>query len=343
MAQEVKRKFTRTVCIYDPQNRTFCGRSAAMVCNSYYTIKMGRTTQCGVSPVPVPKSYVLEIPDVGSYRILDGQDSISVIVTETGVEATSERWEEWKFEGVNCVPMVVQTEIGKGLIDMEIKFSKGMGLVKPYVKNEVSRTEIPRLPGASVIDTPIRDYRQLLKDQRDERRAALDAIACDICPTLSRMLGANITDGSPQVEEVATRPTQPPAQLKLDVPNWDQPTDSDDEDEESKRVTTQSNADTEEQVTFEDCITDQYFSKTGEFAKKYPEMLAGLSAKMPSETGRFTKILTTRKAQWNNVPLFELDPNGFTYHFSKLGNSTRIFCVQRDLSYMVLPAGQGLK
>ncbi|AFX73383.1 NS2 [Lebombo virus] len=343
MAQEqvqVKRKFTRTICVLDPGAKTFCGKVAKLEGKTYFVIKIGRTTQVGVSNTPVPKCYVLDVAGPGSYRVQDGQDTVSVILSESGFEATGERWEEWRFEVLSATPIVARMAVGEDEFDAEIKYSKGLGSVPPYAKNEADRRMMPTLPGVKALDMPIRDFRQHAREHRDEVRAQLDRAARRLDPSSSRLLGASVglSEEIP-IESVLPQAKREPvvfASASRELDDWGfdmQPKTSGDWGAKTPIPEVES----DEGEMNDTHITTAFISKCSEAAKKHSTTFSGLSARVPAASGKFDEVILVKKSAWGDVPLFRIDEATRKFEFMAIGTSTQVLCVKDDLSYMLLP------
>ncbi|ALL99574.1 non-structural protein 2 [African horse sickness virus 6] len=356
-----QQQFTRSVCVLDLGQKTYCGKVVRAVNGVYYTIKIGRTVQCGVTPTPIPKSYVLEIRECGAYRIQDGTDVLSLMITEGGIEVTQNRWEEWSFEALTPVPMAVAVNVGRGSFDTEIKYVRGSGAVPPYTKNGMDRRAMPSLPGITTLDVGVRDLRLKMKENREAEREKMErALSGGLDMGSCRMYGGGRND----VREITldeAGPSRTPRKLSVqsnesrsdDVARrhaelvemerlrmmknepvrtesmWCQ-SDSDDQSDEDHEI-----GSTEP----ENYITEEYTRRLNEVKTKYSKELSSLAMRVPKNEGNCGRPIFSKKCKWENVPIYNYDEASGNYRFVSVGSATHYHCCANDLSYMILPAG----
>nr|QCU80193.1 NS2 [Palyam virus] len=324
-----RRRYTKTVCIYDPQKTTFCSRGANTGEN-YYQVKIGRTTQITRTNAPNPKAYVVEIQKPCSVRLLDGNDIISLIISEEGVEVTTERWEEWLFEALTPIPMVISLHIKGQRTEAEIKYCKASGVIAPYTPNEIDRRVTPQLPGITFTDVNVRDFRQKMKEEREREKERTPMItpmrlkseAPAMGPSTSQLYQKEDTVAGEKISNYVKKVT-----LESNVER-----DSEDEDEQDMN----SDSDFDGEVKDEGYITQNYMSMIETVKAKVPGV-AGLTLKIPKAAGKTDGLIAAKKCKWISVPLFNIDKDGLSYDFVAVGDANGFLCLRDGLSYLVLP------
>nr|QBL15294.1 NS2 [Japanaut virus] len=334
-AKSVNKVFTKNVCILDRSGKSVCGMVAQANRKPYCLVRTGRVFGFKAIESPPPKSYVLEVHGVGAYRISDGMDNISLMITECGVEATTGRWEEWKFEVVNATPMAVVLNLDGKMVDAEVKYAKGMGLIKAYTKNEVDRKLMPELPGLSQSRFEVRELRAKLREERD----------------------AQVQDVKREEENAWTKITQRIDKLDLETKKWAEVgggSDEEEEKQEAMEVNTvlEEITEEEEEMMYDDegtskeeeahsnHITSEYVEKVSALIKKPCEKTAGFASAFPKSTGEFEKVLKVLKVKWEHVPLYDVSQELKTYRLMGIGSARRATIVSRGLSQITLPAGE---
>nr|AFX73372.1 NS2 [Changuinola virus] len=314
MDAKPRRVFTKTVCVLDPYGKTFCGLVAKLCNKPYCLVKIGRVVAVEGADDPTPKSYILQVEQVGAYRIQDGQDTISIMITMNGVEATVERWEEWKFESLSAVPLASLIMVGGKRTDAEVKYAKGMGLVAPYTKNEMDKRDIPELPGVLPSAMGLKELREKLRNEREQQRNRDEPSTSAQATTAPKeveswqQLQANI-------ETVTDWSMESPAVVKDD-------SEHDDEDEEGGEY-----------------LTGKYMKKVSAVVKNPDPVVLGMAFGYPKTSGPFDKILGEKECQWSGVPVYDIDRTGNTYRLVMIGNATKYLFVVKGQNYFVLPAG----
>nr|AQX34679.1 NS2 [Changuinola virus] len=312
MEAKPRRVFTKTICVLDPYGKTFCGQIAKLCNKPYCLIKTGRVISVEAVDDPRPKSYILEIEKEGSYRIQDGQDNISLIITQTSVEASVERWEEWKFETLSAIPMATLINVQGKRTDAEVKYCKGMGLVAPHTRNEMDRREMPSLPGVLPSSMGVRELREKLKSER-----------------------GLVQQEVPQMVQPVAKPIEIPEKWedlnsKVDAIN----------DWETERPT--EDRDTEEEEEGEDggeYLTNKYMKKVSGIVKKPDASVIGMAFGYPKTSGPFDKIVVEKECLWSGVPVYDVDRTNNTYRLVMIGDAKKYLLAVKGQSYFVLPAG----
>ncbi|AFH41516.1 NS2 [Eubenangee virus] len=348
-SKTVRRVFTKQVCILDPGCTTICGKIAREAKCPYAQLKTGRV--CGFQAVksPPPKAYILEITRPGAYRIMDGQDQISMMIEEGGIEITTDRWEEWKYEVVTAMPMTALVDTPKGKVDAELKYAKGAGLVPAYTKNEFDRRELPSLPGVGISEISVRDLRAKLKaervmdnprsEHRDDRRKSTrdETPVFDVSEMLKKVeeMRSEERSWSDEMEDEA-------AGGSVDVQQddgalWEDETAKDVDDE--SKVMLEDITEEEEPFNATNFITEAFVTNVSAYMKSGDKRVVGLASSFPKSAGSFDSVVCVKKANWMNVPLFDVDVGKKGYGLRMIGDSAKLYIVKRGLSVMVLPAG----
>nr|AVV63150.1 NS2 [Changuinola virus] len=312
MEAKPRRVFTKIVCVLDPYGKTFCGLVAKLCNKPYCLIKTGRVTSFEAVDDPRPKSYILEIEKEGSYRIQDGQDNISLIITQTSVEASVERWEEWKFETLSSIPMATIINVQGKRTDAEVKYCKGMGLVAPYTKNEMDRREMPDLPGVLPSTMGVKELREKLRNERELNSREVVQIEQPIIKPIEA--AEKWEDLNSKVSAISDWETERPTEMA----------DSND-DEESDDVG--------------EYLTNKYMKKVSNIVKKPDSSVIGMAFGYPKTSGPYDKIVVEKECLWSGVPVYDVDQTTSTYRLVMIGEAKRYLLAVKGQNYFVLPAG----
>nr|AVV63170.1 NS2 [Changuinola virus] len=312
MEAKPRRVFTKIVCVLDPYGKTFCGLVAKLCNKPYCLIKTGRVTSFEAVDDPRPKSYILEIEKEGSYRIQDGQDNISLIITQTSVEASVERWEEWKFETLSSIPMATIINVQGKRTDAEVKYCKGMGLVAPYTKNEMDRREMPDLPGVLPSTMGVKELREKLRNERELNSREVAQIEQPIIKPIEA--AEKWEDLNSKVSAINDWETERPTEIA----------DSND-DEESDDVG--------------EYLTNKYMKKVSNIVKKPDSSVIGMAFGYPKTSGPYDKIVVEKECLWSGVPVYDVDQTTSTYRLVMIGEAKRYLLAVKGQNYFVLPAG----
>ncbi|AMM44549.1 NS2 [Bluetongue virus] len=351
--EQRQRRFTKNIFVFDVNAKTVCGVIAKQNALPYCQVKIGRVIAFKPVKNPEPKGYVLNVPGPGAYRILDGQDVISMMLTATGVEATTERWEEWKFESVSVTPMATRILHNGVMIDAEIKYCKGMGIVTPYMRNDFDRTEVPELPGVMRSHYDIRELRQKIKSEREQaprfqvqnvaRKEGLRWMDDDE----ARANDESEETISTETEIVTLQTSQVDGFKKVELGvNWDLDNSNvsvenngEEEGEGERNDDEESGEDVSEDEAPKTHLTKEYIEKVSKQLKAKDERFMSLSSAMPQASGNFDRIIVIKKLKWQNVPLFCLDESSKRYDLQCVGACERVAFVSRDMSLLTLPIG----
>nr|ASW41543.1 NS2 [Bluetongue virus] len=352
--EQKQRKFTKNIFVLDANAKTLCGVIAKQGSQPYCQIKIGRVIAFKPVKNPEPKGYVLNVPGPGAYRIQDGQDIISVMLTSCGVEATTERWEEWKFEGVSVTPMATRVQHNGVMVDAEIKYCKGMGIVQPYMKNDFDRNEMPDLPGVMRSNYDIRELRQKIKNERE--MAPRPQVQSVVPREESRWMDEDEAKVSEEMKEAAPnanrleRLREARASMFKEVEagvSWnlshqgeeraDGDEDGDHDDHRTDEDEQGEDASDDEQPKTH--ITKEYIEKVAKQVKLKDERFMSLSSAMPQASGGFDRMIVTKKLKWQNVPLYCFDESTKRYELQCVGACERVAFVSKDMSLIILPVG----
>nr|ASW41491.1 NS2 [Bluetongue virus] len=352
--EQKQRKFTKNIFVLDVNAKTLCGVIAKQSLQPYCQIKIGRVIAFKPVKSPEPKGYVLNVPGPGAYRIQDGQDVISVMLTLCGVEATTERWEEWKFEGVSVTPMATRVQHNGVMVDAEIKYCKGMGIVQPYMKNDFDRNEMPDLPGVMRSNYDIRELRQKIKNERE--MAPRPQVQNTVLREESRWMDEDEARVSEEMKEAASSVSrleglrEARANMFKEVEvgvSWnlshqgeeraDKDEDEDHDDYRADEDERGEDASDDEQLKTH--ITKEYIEKVAKQVKLKDERFMSLSSAMPQASGGFDRMIVTKKLKWQNVPLYCFDESTKRYELQCVGACERVAFVSKDMSLIILPVG----
>ncbi|ACJ06706.1 NS2 [Bluetongue virus] len=351
--EQRQRRFTKNIFVFDVNAKTICGIIAKQNALPYCQVRIGRVIAFKPVKNPEPKGYVLSVSGPGAYRILDGQDVISMMLTSTGVEATTERWEEWKFESVSVTPMATRIQHNGVMVDAEIKYCKGMGIVTPYMRNDFDRTEVPELPGVMKSHYDIRELRQKIRSEREQvPRFQVQNVAQKEGLRWMDEDEAKANDESEdaistETETVTLQTLGGDEFKKVELgDNWslhksDVSTENDGKDKCGEE---QNDDEEDEEETSEDEVpkthlTKEYIEKVSKQLKSKDERLMSLSGAMPQASGNFDHVIVIKKLKWQNVPLFCLDESSKRYDLQCVGACERVAFVSKDLSLLTLPIG----
>nr|BCI65141.1 Non-structural protein [Tibet orbivirus] len=353
------RRFTKNIAVLDGSRTTICGQISKFANKPYCNISIGRNVSVKAVDNPLPKGYVLQIKQEGAYRIQDGQDTISLMITASGVEATVERWEEWQFEVLSAMPMAIMMQHNGEMVDAEIKYAKGMGVVAPYVRNEVDRRDLPKLPGLSESQYDVKTLRQKIKEEREkgvtEIRSKVPSLEREskqmesVEKSFAEMRAiwaaeskANAKEGGvdgafgteffkPYPSESTKLPEFKSLEQREPLKERDQP--------KTQNFSVEAESGSDEEVEEPNYITEEYVEKTSKVIKSGDKKIAGLAYIMPRSVGDFSNIVAVKKHKWANVPLFSVDEKGLKYEFQAVGECETVVYAARGMNLLVLPVG----
>nr|ULR57100.1 ViP [Epizootic hemorrhagic disease virus]ULV52043.1 ViP [Epizootic hemorrhagic disease virus]ULV52063.1 ViP [Epizootic hemorrhagic disease virus] len=373
--EQKQRRFTKNVFVLDQKRKTLCGHIAERSSMPYCQVKIGRNFALKAVSTPEPKGYVLEINDAGAYRIQDGNDVISLMLSADSVEATQERWEEWKFETISCVPMATVLNINGAMTDAEIKISKGMGMVAPYTRNDFDRRELPELPGVQRSKYDVRELRQKIREEREKSTAEhqrkpvfrpdrwLDQPESDEDQGTASNVINNWVIEVQKREEEAERLRAQEVRMEQERKEYEvyklenERRDAEDrarqeyakrkreEKEKKKREEEEIIMEEEEEESGEEetpsasYITSDYVERLSKVRKSKDERLSMLASMMPQQMGEYSSLLFVKKTKWDNVPLYLIDETQKKYELQSVGSCERVAFVSKGTNLIVLPVG----
>nr|P27280.1 RecName: Full=Non-structural protein NS2 [Epizootic hemorrhagic disease virus (serotype 2 / strain Alberta)]AAA43001.1 phosphorylated ssRNA-binding protein [Epizootic hemorrhagic disease virus 2] len=369
--EQKQRRFTKNVFVLDQKRKTICGQIAARQSLPYCQIKIGRNFALRAVATPEPKGYVLEICDVGAYRIQDGNDVISLMISADGVEGTQERWEEWKFESDLMRTNGHSSKYKRSVGRREIKVSKGMGIVPPYTRNDFDRRELPELPGVQRSKYDIRELRQKIREEREK-----GAVEQPHKPAFKTERGMNRPDSDEDQNpaggvvndwtcETQKRDQEAERREALEI----RLADNDRESKHSNWIVRgrgkilkevknsfrtqeveRKKSDMGEVIIEEDdedseeeegarasYITSAYIERISRIRKIKDERLSMLASMMPQQSGEYTTTLFIKKQKWDNVPLYLIDEMQKKYELQSVGSCERVAFVSKGTNLIILP------
>nr|AIV43213.1 NS2 [Changuinola virus] len=312
MEAKPRRVYTKTVCVLDPYGKTFCGQIAKLCNKPYCLIKTGRIFSVEAVDDPRPKSYILEIEKEGSYRIQDGQDNVSLIISQSSVEASVERWEEWKFETLSSIPMATIINVQGKRTDAEVKYCKGMGLVAPYTKNEMDRRDMPNLPGVIPSLMGVKELREKLRNEREMNLREA---------TSNEHHAIKLVEVAEKWDDLNNKVNS--------INDW----------ETEQSPIAQDSNDDEEGEDAGEYLTNKYMKKVSGIVKKPDSSVIGMAFGYPKTSGAYDKIVLEKECLWSGVPVYDIDQTGSTYRLVMIGEAKKYLLAVKGQNYFVLPAG----
>nr|AGZ62533.1 non-structural protein NS2 [Heramatsu virus] len=315
-AMERPKRYAKTVCVLDESTNGFCRRLGQALKRPYVVLRIGRTVQIAVAAIPPPRSYVLRIKKDGAYRIMDGQDMISVMIHPEGVEATTERWEEWEYENLTANAYAAMFgDDGLGL-EGEIKVCVGRGEVEPYTRAGVVKNEMPMLPGLIPSSKGLRELRNEIREDRDTYREKLQQMARNQNIGTGRLY-ANTTE-----ERVGARPAERVITFEQD--------DSGDEYIGEVAVA-------EKEVEETDIVTERYAIAMKKLFEAHGDKLSGYPLGMPSKEGKYDKKITEIRAKLVDVPIFMVDDVKRFYTYELTDDVVKVGAYCSEGTILLLP------
>ncbi|ADM88599.1 NS2 [Great Island virus] len=205
----IRKPFTRTIVLKSTGKDDYVAKMCNALGCEYLVVRHGLGMHVAGSNTPTHGCMLLLIPGAGSFRLIDRDQSTFVVVSSDGLEVQQDRWPGMRFEAVDMFPRCCRIVVGDVAADSEIRFGSASGTVPPYTAGESmeAQDEIS-LPGLdfSVPDSDLREYREKLREEKEERAAAiLSALrTTQQSRTLGRLHGVKTSD------LVTLRPPQPP-------------------------------------------------------------------------------------------------------------------------------------
>lgn len=166
--------FTRTLMLYPSGDQSFVGEYCRVFGVAYLVLKIGRNVQVGGSDTLIHGAMVLGVPKAGSYKLVDRDRVIFVVVTDSGVEASVDRWPGLEFEHVDTQVCFGYVNIAGTRQMIEVKRGLGKGSVPPYTSMVVARNDA-ELPGFEPLEEEgsFRELRETLRQDRTKRDQAV--------------------------------------------------------------------------------------------------------------------------------------------------------------------------
>ncbi|ULE62118.1 NS2 protein [Wanken orbivirus] len=184
-----KPRYTRTLYVIDRDRQTLCGKMASMEMKPYTVLKIGRTVHISTSAELSHRAFILDVSRPGAYKIIDRDVTVSVILTETSIEASTEPWNDFTFEMVDARPVPATTSVGGFHVPIEVKHCIGRGIVPPYTSvDRVSLGDL-QLPGLEIVNLTIAEQRAMIKERRDEISAQMAMATDDMSESDRRLFG----------------------------------------------------------------------------------------------------------------------------------------------------------
>ncbi|ADZ96225.1 NS2 protein [Tribec virus] len=170
----IKKPFTRTIVLKSEGKDDFVARMCSTLECEYVVVKHGVGTHVVGSNTPIHGCLLVVIPNAGSYRLIDRDQSTFLVVSRDGIEVQQDRWPGMRFEAVDMYPRACKIRFGTKENDSEVRFGKASGNVPPYTPDNVTDDQEEfTLPGVC-FHTPeeeLREYRERLREEKELRTA----------------------------------------------------------------------------------------------------------------------------------------------------------------------------
>nr|QBL15257.1 NS2 [Bukakata virus] len=217
-----KRTFTRTVVIYSKGEHDFVAKMMRSMGFPYLLIKIGTSVQLLGCKVPPPRSWLVEIHKEGSYRLVDRENIVYVVVSSDGVEVQQDRWPRLCFETVDLRARFCEMTVGSSELQSEIKFGVGKGYVAPYTEeSDAGGDQHVVLPGLKLIRISggVKEFREKLKEDRDTHDRIIVEGIRSIGGTrcTARAFGIRF-DRMQRLDNELDEPARPPTPRRNDAP-----------------------------------------------------------------------------------------------------------------------------
>lgn len=163
-------QYTRTLMFYQTEGESYISAYCNAFDVRYLVLKLGRNVQIGGSDTLIHGAMVLGVPRAGSYRFVDRDRVVCVIITDSGIEATVDRWPGFEFETVEGQVNFGYVMVGSAKQMIEVKSGIGRGVVAPYTTQLAASGQI-ELPGFEPLEdeAEFRELRETLKSERIAR------------------------------------------------------------------------------------------------------------------------------------------------------------------------------
>lgn len=162
--------YTRTLMLYPVGDDSYVAAYCRAFGVQYMVLKIGRNVQVGGSDVLIHGAMVLGVPKCGSYKLVDRDRIVFAVITESGVEATTDRWPGLEFEHIESQVSFGYVTLAGSRQLIEVKCGVGKGSVPPYARQAVHMADVG-LPGFEPLEEEgsFRELRDTLRREREER------------------------------------------------------------------------------------------------------------------------------------------------------------------------------
>nr|QMU26408.1 viral inclusion body protein [Wad Medani virus] len=194
----IRRPFLRTVSIHSTGSEDYVSKICAALRGSYLIVKQGMGSQQVVSDTPATGGMVLVIPGPGSFRLLDRDQSVFIIVDVNGIEIMPDRWPGFCFETIDMSAQSATIDVGSEEVPGIVSYGRAAGTIAPYTPDGNGPTNTIALPGIKFVksDEPMRELRVRLKEERAEHAIKITraARALGVSRAAGRALGVRAED-----------------------------------------------------------------------------------------------------------------------------------------------------
>nr|AXF35743.1 viral inclusion body protein [Wad Medani virus] len=207
----IRRPFLRTVSIHSTGQDDYVSKICKAIGGSYLIIKQGMGSQQVVSDTPATGGMVLVIPGPGSFRLLDRDQSVFIVVDVNGIEVMLDRWPGFCFETIDMSAHSATIDVGSEEVPGIVSYGRAAGTVPPYTPDGNGPTDTISLPGIKFVknDEPMRELRVRLKEERAENAVKITRAvrALGVSRAAGRALGVRAEDLSGLAPPVREPPT----------------------------------------------------------------------------------------------------------------------------------------
>nr|ATX74903.1 viral inclusion body protein [Wad Medani virus] len=194
----IRRPFLRTVSIHSTGSEDYVSRICRALNGSYLIVKQGMGSQQVVSDTPATGGMVLVIPGPGSFRLLDRDQSLFIVVDVNGIEIMPDRWPGFCFETIDMSAQSATIDVGSEAVPGIVSYGRAAGTVAPYTPDGSGPTDTLSLPGIKFVksDEPMRELRVRLKEERAEHAVKITRAvrALGVSRAAGRALGVRAED-----------------------------------------------------------------------------------------------------------------------------------------------------
>nr|WAB54557.1 viral inclusion body protein [Guangdong tick orbivirus] len=194
----IRRPFLRTVSIHSTGQEDYVSKICRALGGAYLIIKQGMGSQQVVSDTPATGGMVLVISGPGSFRLLDRDQSVFIIVDINGIEIMLDRWPGFCFETIDMSAHSATIDVGSEEVPGIVSYGRAAGTVAPYTPDGNGPTDTIALPGIKFVknEEPMRELRVRLKEERAENAVKITraARALGVSRAAGRALGVRAED-----------------------------------------------------------------------------------------------------------------------------------------------------